>query len=205
MKHSFAAVKTALIMTVMALAGLQSCAPKVDTQGLPLKVVYVAGEASDRTIAADEDGMFNFKIPVGYIPKGGVIEFDAAVNTTASCSKYYVVECKSGNTWYKGDMFMCSGCPTGAGAHPSTILQTFRMPEPVKGELEIRFRPTGKEKADTAATDSAVPQMIMPKSYLAEYVQYLGNAVPKDTLNVLCVGNSFTYYWGCPAMLKEIA
>ena len=127
------------------------------------------------------------------------------MNTTASCSKYYVVECKSGNTWYKGDMFMCSGRPTGAGAHPSTILQTFRLPEPVKGELELRFRPTGKEKADTAATDSAVPQMIMPKSYLAEYVQYLGNAVPKDTLNVLCVGNSFTYYWGCPAMLKEIA
>ena len=47
--------------------------------------------------------------------------------------------------------------------------------------------------------------MIMPKSYLAEYVQYLGNAIPKDTLNVLCVGNSFTYYWGCPSMLKEIA
>ncbi len=203
MKLSFIAAKTALIMTFMALAGFQGCTPKTDTGDLPVKLIYNGTPESERTLTADEDGMFNFRIPVGYLPKGGVVDFNVNVTTTPECSKYYVTEFKAGNTWYKGDMFMCAGADK---SHPSVVMQTFRMPEPVKGELDIRFRPTGREKADTLAVSGDVPTMKFAQyGYVGEYVQYFGTAVPQDTLNVLCVGNSFTYFSGAAAMLKEIA
>ena len=194
-----------LMSAAVAMAWLSGCTPKTDTGSIPVKLVYRDTPAEERTITADADEMFNFKIPVGYIPRGGVIDFNATVSGTPSCSKYYVVECKAGDTWYKGDIFMCSGA-SGSNAHPSTVMHTFRMPEAVKGELDIRFRPTGKEKADTAAAESATAKMVMAKyGSVGEYVQYFGTAEPQDTLNVLCVGNSFTYVDGACMMLKEIA
>jgi hypothetical protein len=42
-------------------------------------------------------------------------------------------------------------------------------------------------------------------SYLGAQLSDFGTTPPKDTLKVLCIGNSFTYYLGCPAILKEIA
>ena len=36
-------------------------------------------------------------------------------------------------------------------------------------------------------------------------VNDLGIDLPKDTLKVLCIGNSFTYYYSSPALLREIA
>ena len=204
MRHSFIAVNTALaFMAMMALAGLQGCTPKTDTGSLPVKIV-VRDEPQE--MVAQEDGTFHFTIPVGYIPKGGVVDFNVNVNTTASCSKYYVTEFKAGKTWYKGDMFMCSGIDNGPGSHPSVIMQTFRMPEAIKGELDIRFRPTGHEKADTSSYNGGRASMSLAKSgYVGEHVQYFGTEVPKDTLNILCLGNSFTYCFGAADMLKTIA
>ena len=93
----------ALTMAGIALGGAQSCTPKTDTGSLPVKIV-VRDEPQE--MVAGEDGTFHFKIPVGYIPKGGVIDFNVNVNTTPACSKYYVTEFLAGKTWYKGDMFM---------------------------------------------------------------------------------------------------
>ncbi len=193
------AAGTAIALTACVLAGLQGCTPKTDTGSLPVKII-VRDEPQE--MVADEEGMFQFTIPVGYIPKGGVIDFNATVSTTPACSKYYVTEFKAGKTWYKGDMFICSG----AGSHPSTIMQTFRMPEAIKGEIDIRFRPTGREKADTSEYNGGRASMSLAKyGYTGEHVQYFGTAIPKDTMNVLCIGNSFTYFHGVADMLKEIA
>lgn len=193
----------ALTMAGIALGGAQSCTPKTDTGSLPVKIV-VRDEPQE--MVAGEDGTFHFKIPVGYIPKGGVIDFNVNVNTTPACSKYYVTEFLAGKTWYKGDMFMCTGIENGPGAHPTTVMQTFRMPESIKGELDIRFRPTGREKADTSSYNGGRASMSLVKyGYIGEYVQYFGTAEPKDTMNVLCIGNSFTYFHGGASMLKEIA
>lgn len=95
---------------------------------------------------------------------------------------------------------------SGNGEHPSVVMQTFRMPEGIKDMLEIRFRPTGREKADTSAREGLRPRMeLRSKGYVGEYVQYFGEDLPKDTLNVLCIGNSFTYFSSAPSFLKEIA
>lgn len=197
------------IISVAVLAALVTttfhcCAPKTaDVSTLPIKYVLSSDAPSDSTdLKVQEDGTVLFSIPVGYIPKGGVVDFNVSVNTSPECSKYYVTEFRAGKTWYPGDIFMASG----NGEHPSVVMQTFRMPEGIKDMLEIRFRPTGREKADTSAREGLRPRMeLRSKGYVGEYVQYFGEDLPKDTLNVLCIGNSFTYFSSAPSFLKEIA
>lgn len=197
------------IISVAVLAALVTttfhcCAPKTaDVSTLPIKYVLSSDAPSDSTdLKVQEDGTVLFSIPVGYIPKGGVVDFNVSVNTSPECSKYYVTEFRAGKTWYPGDIFMASG----SDKHPSVVMQTFRMPEGIKDMLEIRFRPTGREKADTSAREGLRPRMeLRSKGYVGEYVQYFGEDLPKDTLNVLCIGNSFTYYSSAPSFLKEIA
>lgn len=197
------------IISVAVLAALVTttfhcCAPKTaDVSTLPIKYVLSSDAPSDSTdLKVQEDGTVLFSIPVGYIPKGGVVDFNVSVNTSPECSKYYVTEFRAGKTWYPGDIFMASG----SDKHPSVVMQTFRMPEGIKDMLEIRFRPTGREKADTSAREGLRPRMeLKSKGYVGEYVQYFGEDLPKDTLNVLCIGNSFTYFSSAPSFLKEIA
>lgn len=200
-------MRKTLALAIMAgtLAGFAACTPKTDTGSLPVKIV-VRDDSQQQELVADEDGNINFTFPVGYLPKGGVVDFNVNVNTTPSCSRYYVTEFKVGKTWYKGDMFMCSGKERGNGEHPSTVMQTFRLPEAVKGELDVRFRPAGREKADTSAYNGGRASMSFAwYGYVGEDVRYFGTAVPKDTLNLLCLGNSFTFFHGSADMLKEIA
>ena len=47
--------------------------------------------------------------------------------------------------------------------------------------------------------------MLVTSTFIGAYVHNYGPEQPKDTTRVLCIGNSFTYYHSCPAMLKEIA
>ena len=197
------------IISVAVLAALVTttfhcCTPKTaDVSTLPIKYVLSSDAPSDSTdLKVQDDGTVLFSIPVGYIPKGGVVDFNVSVNTSPECSKYYVTEFRAGKTWYPGDIFIASG----SDKHPSVVMQTFRMPEGIKDMLEIRFRPTGREKADTSAREGLRPRMeLKSKGYVGEYVQYFGEDLPKDTLNVLCIGNSFTYFSSAPSFLKEIA
>lgn len=194
----------AAALAVCAATVFQSCRPgtaRVDN--FPVKYLLSSSAPSDSTgLRAKDDGTFLFLIPVGYIPKGGVVDFNVNVRTSPECSKYYVTEFKAGKTWYPGDMFMCSG----TASHPTDVMQTFRMPEDIKDMLEIRFRPAGREKADSSAREVIRPEMeLSSREYVGEYVQYFGEAMPEDTLNVLCIGNSFTYFSSVPVMLKEIA
>ena len=198
MKHGF---KVAVLVAGI-IVSFQSCTPKTSIENFPVKYVLSADSPADSSELKFQDGNVMLSIPVGYIPKGGIIDFNAVVESSPECSRYYVTEYKVRDTWYPGDMFMCSGNES----HPSVIMQTFRMPEPVKDILEIRFRATGREKADSSARDGIRPRMeLAPKGYVGEYIQYFGEGAAKDTMNVLCIGNSFTYYNMVPFMLKEIA
>lgn len=71
----------ALTMAGIALGGAQSCTPKTDTGSLPVKIV-VRDEPQE--MVAGEDGTFHFKIPVGYIPKGGSDRFQCQCEYDAS-------------------------------------------------------------------------------------------------------------------------
>lgn len=194
----------AAFLTIWAAAAFQSCkSGEAQVDNFPVKYLLSSSAPSDSTcLKLQDDGTFLFTIPVKYIPKGGVVDFNVNVLTSPECSKYYVTEFRAGKTWYPGDMFMCSGTPS----HPTDVMQTFRMPEDIEGQLDIRFRPAGREKADSSAREGIRPEMeLNRREYVGEYVQYFGEDMPEDTLNILCIGNSFTYFSASPVLLKEIA
>ena len=88
----------------------------------------------------------------------------------------------------------------------SSVYQTFRLSEPVaEGHMKVRLRAIGKEIVKKGEEESTAGLMLVPQGYVGAYAQNLGTAVPEDTLKVLCLGNSFTYYHSCPSMLKELA
>ena len=81
------------IISVAVLAALVTttfhcCAPKTaDVSTLPIKYVLSSDAPSDSTdLKVQDDGTVLFSIPVGYIPKGGVVDFNVSVNTSPECS-----------------------------------------------------------------------------------------------------------------------
>jgi hypothetical protein len=104
--------------------------------------------------------------------------------------------------------FMGAGTGTKNYQH-NNIYQTFRLDKAIKkGELKIRFRAVGDitcngEPQSADAENGWIG--FVPRGFTGAYIQNYGTQVPKDTTSVLCLGNSFTYYWNAPSMMKEIA
>ena len=163
-----------------------------------------------------------FSVPVKNLKAGSHIEIDAVVMSSPDSPKYFIAEILDGKQWksVENDLrtaaedpeakytFMCSGTGPDKYQHNS-IYQTFRLSKAIrKGELKIRFRAVGDlacngkslaESGDNAWVGFAA------YGFVGAYIQNLGIETPKDTTNILCLGNSFTYFSNVPSMLKEIA
>lgn len=169
-----------------------------------------------------ENDYILFSTPVDYMEKGSNIEIDAVIMTSPDSPKYFIAEIYDGGKWKSSEAdlrtadenpeirytFMSSG--TGSKNYQyNNIYQTFRLDKVIKkGELKIRFRATGDitcngEPQSADAEDGWIG--IVPRGFVGAYIQNYGTQTPKDTTSVLCLGNSFTYYWNAPSMLKEIA
>ena len=163
-----------------------------------------------------------FSIPVQNLKAGSHIELDATVISSPDSPKYFIAEILDGKQWksVENDLrtavedhevkytFMCSGTVPEKYQH-NNIYQTFRIGKTIRnGELKIRFRAVGDlacngkslcESGDNAWVGFAA------YGFVGAYIQNLGTETPKDTTNILCLGNSFTYFSNTPSMLKEIA
>lgn len=169
-----------------------------------------------------ENDYILFSTPADYIEKGSNIEIDAVIMSYPEAPKYFIAEIYDGGQWKSSEAdlrtaeenpeirytFKCSGTGSKNYQHNS-IYQTFRLEKPVRnGELKIRFRATGDIncKGETLSADAENGWIgIVGSGFTGAYIQNYGTDIPKDTTSVLCLGNSFTYYWNCPSMLKEIA
>lgn len=169
-----------------------------------------------------ENDYILFSTPARYIEKGSNIEIDAVIMSSPDSPKYFIAEIWDGGQWKSSEAdlrsaeenpevkytFRCSGTGTKQYQHNS-IYQTFRLEKAIRNsELKIRFR------AVSNITCNGEPQKaeaengwigIVGSGYTGAYIQNYGTQTPKDTTSVLCLGNSFTYYWNTPSMLKEIA
>ena len=158
-----------------------------------------------------------FKQPVGKLPKGTFVEFDFCFLSNPGSPKYYVVEVKDGKDWHTSietpltapeDPSLqysfrapCKG--TGGAEEPKNVLQTFQLGKAVKDTLYLRIRAIGPYKGDPAADRSGTG--FTADNNTTAYITVLGKNKPSDVHKVLCIGNSFTYYFGATFMLKEIA
>ena len=148
---------------------------------------------------------FYIDVPAEKVPAGSFVDFNATVAIENGAPMDWILEVKDGGEWRKGKTFRCYG-PLSGSAHKHTcVYQTFKLENASDGMVSFRIRaldgyvrpPKGGERDGMAAFISG--------AYLGVMVNDLGTETPADTLKVLAIGNSFTYYCGCPTMLKEIA
>lgn len=187
------------------------------TLGSPdLKPVSTGGRIlSDRFREGD---CWLFKQPVGKVARGSYVEFDFCFLSYPGSPKYYAVEILDGGVWHPSiepqlvaeeDPALkysfrapCKG--TGGAEEPKNVLQTFRLRKAVKDTLCLRIRAVGPYKGgvgDAAQSGTGFPADLNTTAY----INVLGRGKTKDLHKVLCIGNSFTYYYGATFMLKEIA
>lgn len=170
-----------------------------------------------------EDDYILFSVPSVNIEKGSCIEIDAAIVSNPASPKYFIIEYLEGGKWKSIDndllevpenpglkySFMCTGLGEGESHEYTSIYQTITVAKDIRnGELQIRFRAIGDytcSGADQNPTAENGDIGFATFGFTGAYIQNLGTSVPRDTTDILCIGNSFTFFSNAPSMLKELA
>lgn len=146
-----------------------------------------------------------FKFPNTRLEAGSFVEFDLTFSAEEGAPSEWIFEYFDGE-WIAGDKYKVYGDNYEKTYQPTSVLETVRLKNAVDGTLKLRMRALKSEVIKT--TKPAAHQgfvVLYDHAFLGAYVQNLGTVAPKDSLNLLYIGNSFTYYASSPCMLKEIA
>lgn len=160
----------------------------------------------------EEGDYILFSLPAEDIPDGSFIEFDATFGGDSLSPATYRIEYMEAGKWKDtGYTYPGSGdISTGAGAADTyqytTVLKTFRLENsPEDGILRIRCVADGDKACDWTGLDGEGVSLFADFGFVAADIKELGTDEPEDTVKVLILGNSFTYFYGSPFMLKELA
>lgn len=165
-----------------------------------------------------EDDAIVFSLPVEKrIAAGTYVQFGVSLeNLGDKAPKHYLVEVREGCRWrsisperFSDGTSSCSFMTVGSAVrHPSTYQTIFRLRRAVKDSLQVRCRVCSPYAADgslLSATDSDNRVEVKARSYVGARLLSLGKKAPRSHANVLLLGNSFTYFFGEPLLLQEIA
>ena len=148
------------------------------------------------------------EFPKSNLPAGSFVEFDMTFSAEEGTPSEWVFEYLDGGQWVSGRKYKVYGSPFEKCHQYTSVLETVRLKNAADGTLKMRMRAL-ESKPVKALSDAAARAkgyvVLQTHAFLGAYAQNLGTVAPKDTTKVLCVGNSFTYYCSCPALLKEIA
>ena len=175
-----------------------------DAQGNDLASYELDG---DRAVARPfmTGSYFLFEVPSDKLPAGSFVDFNATITIEDGAPMDWVLEVEDGGKWREGKTFRCYGPARGSAYRHTSLYQTFRLEEGVEDMIRFRVRALEGYVRPSKGAEKEGGAMFVSGSYLGALVNDFGTEAPKDTLKVLCIGNSFTYYCGTPAMLKEIA
>lgn len=161
-----------------------------------------------------------YTVPGVDLPSGSYIDFNTTFVSYAKSAKYFIAEILDGDSWKAPKNLpsvkentslkysaICSGQPYGDDYQHSTLMQTFRLDNPVKGDLKIRCRVVGPYACDgsTLTTESGGITRFGPHPWTGAYIQNYGTKAPIERRRVLFLGNSFFYYHTPVWVLKELA
>ena len=175
-----------------------------DAQGNDLARYEIDG---DRAVAGPfkAGSYYLFEVPSDKLPAGSFVDFNATITIEDGAPMDWVLEVEDGGKWREGKTFRCYGPARGSAYRHTSLYQTFRLDEGVDDMIRFRVRALEGYVRPSKGAEKEGGAMFVSGSYLGALVNDFGTEAPKDTLKVLCIGNSFTYYCGTPAMLKEIA
>ena len=175
-----------------------------DAEGNPLERYEIL---ADKPIAGPfkPGDCYIFNVPAEGVMKGSYVDFNATFSIEDGAPMDWIVEVLDEGTWKPGRVFRCYGPVETKAYRHTSIHQTFRLEDPAKGFISVRLRALDGFVRPSKGGEKEGGAGFIGSSYLGVQVSDFGTTPPKDTLKVLCIGNSFTYYLGCPAILKEIA
>ena len=178
----------------------------VDAEGKPLER-YVMTKNRPAAGPFKAGCSFVFEIPASDMAAGEYVDFNATFSIQDGAPMDWALEIMDGGVWREGRRFRCHG-PAFGGDHKFTsVYHTFRLENaPTDGKVNIRLVALdGEIRPVREGNTGDATVMFISDSYIGAKVNDFGTVAPKDTVKVLCIGNSFTYYHGCPMMLKELA
>lgn len=185
----------------------------------PLTFSIDGNKATVNTLV--EGDYWLFTMPNVNLPAGSAVEFGMTTGGDANQPKYFIVEWFDGTEWKSDEStlftaaensslkysYMASGDMGGSTYENNTVAQVIRFDKAINGDLKIRSRAVGNKTAGGATQNiNAVGKSLFYNfGFTAAYVSDLGVVNVKDVKNVLCLGNSFSYYSNPVLMLQEIA
>ena len=134
-----------------------------------------------------------FEVPVKQNVKGLVVDAFLPFTGNEGEQNNFVLEYKDGKRWVEAEK--CSSSES--YKHPERLWQSVRIARKCNSvALRLRQTSRGEVKFSIAnpSSQGQHPQIVI-----------YDNAVPRDTLKVLFLGNSYTYYHTYPVIFKEMA
>ena len=137
-----------------------------------------------------------FEVPVEALAAGSVVDVFIPFTGNAGENNSFMFEYRDGKKWH-------SALPvtsTSSHKHPRRLWQSVRLERAVAegGKVALRLRQTEKSAVEFTV---ACPSLRGQQPQIVLY----DNATPRDTVRVLFLGNSYTYYYTYPVIFKEIA
>lgn len=182
----------------------KGCITAKDAQGRDLARYEIDG---DRAVAGPfkVGSYFLFEVPSQKLPAGTFVDFNTTFTIEDGAPMDWILEVEDGGKWREGKTFRCYGPPRGSEHRHSSVYQTFKLEEGVNDAIRFRIRALDGYMRPSKGGEKEGGAMFVSGSYIGVMVNDFGSQAPKDTLKILSIGNSFTYYCGCPVMLKDIA
>lgn len=148
------------------------------------------------TAKSTEGDYWLIEVPVGKLDKGTVVDVFLPYTGTAGSRNSFVLEYRDGKKWVEATTTLS----TTSHKHPIRLWKSVRLTRPIKkaGTIALRLRQTDKNEVDFSIAG------LSPRGQRPQVIIY-DNRVPQDTLRMLFIGNSYTYYHTYPAIFKEIA
>lgn len=143
------------------------------------------------------------EMPVEQIAAGTVVDVWLPFSTLPEKENHsFAFEYRDGKKWHLVTPIDKSGAnckSTTSSKHITRLWHSFRVNKEIKdGSLAVRLRQVENKPITSSvccpSSRGQYPQMIC-----------LDNIVPRDTLKMLFIGNSYTYYHTYPVIFKEIA
>lgn len=175
-------------------------------------------EQMPRVEGLTEGNCMMIVIPAGKGKIGPYVEMDLMLGSRPDSPKYFLVEYFDKGEWKVSQAALrtakedpsirynvkCSGRDN----EPANVLQTIRFSKPVKGDVKIRLRVVGNISCSGKPLSGDAPDSgvrMLSYGYIGGYVADFGAWIPKDTLKVGWVGNSFTFVNAADFILKNLA
>lgn len=165
-----------------------------------------------------EGDAITFSIPVEEkLPAGTFVQFGVCLeNFGEKAPRHYMVEVQEGRTWrcissrtFNDGLAEYSFVTASAtDRHPTTYQEIFRLRKPVKDSLRVRCRvcsPYATDRGPLSVGDSLNIVSVKSLPYVGAVLKPLGTKNPGRHASVCLIGNSFTYFFGEPLILQEIA